>query len=105
MYTRKIRGFSLPRILSSIRLCTFSLILIQTVGMLITYRGQMLHENIFLFAVPPNIEDYQTSSDVIVREGANVTLTCKATGSPKPSISWKRDDGSMISINKTYSGE
>lgn len=65
----------------------------------------MLHENIFLFAVPPNIEDYQTSSDVIVREGANVTLTCKATGSPKPSISWKRDDGSMISINKTYSGE
>ncbi|XP_006560786.2 lachesin isoform X3 [Apis mellifera] len=53
--------------------------------------------------VPPNIEDYQTSSDVIVREGANVTLTCKATGSPKPSISWKRDDGSMISINKTYS--
>ncbi|XP_026675546.1 lachesin-like isoform X2 [Ceratina calcarata] len=53
--------------------------------------------------VPPNIEDYQTSSDAIVREGANVTLTCKATGSPKPSISWKREDGSKISINKTLS--
>ncbi|KAK1137145.1 hypothetical protein K0M31_001670, partial [Melipona bicolor] len=53
--------------------------------------------------VPPNIEDYQSSSDVIVREGANVSLTCKATGSPKPTISWKRDDGSKISINKTFS--
>ncbi|XP_076237512.1 lachesin [Calliopsis andreniformis] len=53
--------------------------------------------------VPPNIEDYQTSSDAIVREDANVSLTCKATGSPKPNISWKRDDGSKISINKTYS--
>ncbi|CAK9818768.1 Protein CEPU-1 [Anthophora plagiata] len=56
-----------------------------------------------LFAVPPNIEDYQTSSDAIVREGANLTLTCKATGSPKPNITWKRDDSSKISINKTLS--
>ncbi|CAK9803858.1 Protein CEPU-1 [Anthophora quadrimaculata] len=53
--------------------------------------------------VPPNIEDYQTSSDAIVREGANLTLTCKATGSPKPNITWKRDDSSKISINKTLS--
>ncbi|XP_054000602.1 lachesin-like isoform X1 [Hylaeus anthracinus] len=53
--------------------------------------------------VPPNIEDYQTSSDVIIRENSNVSLTCKATGSPKPTISWKRDDGSKITINKTLS--
>ncbi|XP_029055041.1 lachesin-like [Osmia bicornis bicornis] len=53
--------------------------------------------------VPPNIEDYQTSSDAIVREGSNVTLTCKATGSPTPTISWKRDDNQQISINKTLS--
>lgn len=55
-------------------------------------------------SVPPNIEDYQTSSDAIVREGSNVTLTCKATGSPTPTISWKRDDNQQISINKTLSG-
>ncbi|XP_076675466.1 lachesin isoform X2 [Andrena cerasifolii] len=55
--------------------------------------------------VPPNIEDYQTSSDAIVREGANVSLTCKATGSPKPNISWKRDNGFQISINKTLKTE
>ncbi|XP_070160236.1 lachesin isoform X3 [Polyergus mexicanus] len=53
--------------------------------------------------VPPNIDDSQSSSDAIVREGANVTLICKATGSPTPSIRWKRDDSSKISINKTLS--
>lgn len=58
----------------------------------------------FLVTVPPNIDDSQSSSDAIVREGANVSLTCKATGSPAPNIRWKRDDGSKISINKTVSG-
>lgn len=51
--------------------------------------------------VPPNIDDSLSSSDVIVREGTNETLTCKATGSPQPSIKWKRDDNSKITINKT----
>ncbi|XP_066592973.1 lachesin-like isoform X2 [Prorops nasuta] len=51
--------------------------------------------------VPPNIDDAQSSSDAIVREGANVSLTCKANGSPTPTIRWKRDDGSKISINKS----
>ncbi|XP_039951566.1 interference hedgehog [Bactrocera tryoni] len=51
--------------------------------------------------VPPNIDDALTSSDVIVREGDNVTLRCKAKGSPEPSIRWRRDDGNKIVINKT----
>ncbi|XP_031336375.1 lachesin-like [Photinus pyralis] len=51
--------------------------------------------------LPPNIDDSFSSSDVIVREGANETLTCRATGSPQPSVKWKRDDNSKISINKT----
>ncbi|XP_033149579.1 neurotrimin isoform X2 [Drosophila busckii] len=51
--------------------------------------------------VPPNIDDALTSSDVIVREGDNVTLRCKANGSPEPSIKWKRDDNHKIVINKT----
>ncbi|XP_046403486.1 lachesin-like isoform X2 [Ischnura elegans] len=52
--------------------------------------------------VPPNIDDNLSSSDVIVREGANVTLTCHASGSPPPSVRWKRDDGSNIAINKSH---
>ncbi|XP_058816692.1 lachesin-like [Topomyia yanbarensis] len=53
--------------------------------------------------VPPNIDDSVSSSDVIVREGANVTLRCKATGSPPPSIKWKRDDNTKIAITKNNS--
>ncbi|XP_055546395.1 lachesin-like [Wyeomyia smithii] len=53
--------------------------------------------------VPPNIDDSVSSSDVIVREGANVTLRCKATGSPPPSIKWKRDDNTKITITKNNS--
>lgn len=55
--------------------------------------------------VPPNIDDSLTSSDVIVREGDNVTLRCKAKGSPEPSIRWKRDDGLRIVVNKSLDGK
>ncbi|XP_011300704.1 lachesin isoform X1 [Fopius arisanus] len=51
--------------------------------------------------VPPNIDDSQSSSDAIVRENANVTLSCKATGSPTPIIRWKRDDNEKIAINRS----
>ncbi|XP_076242987.1 neurotrimin [Calliopsis andreniformis] len=46
--------------------------------------------------VPPDIVDYQTSTDMVVREGSNVTLRCIATGSPEPSISWRREDSQFI---------
>lgn len=55
--------------------------------------------------VPPNIDDSLSSSDVIVREGSNITLKCRAHGSPQPTIKWKRDDNSKININKSLSGE
>ncbi|XP_050540599.1 lachesin-like isoform X2 [Daktulosphaira vitifoliae] len=51
--------------------------------------------------VPPSISDSLSSSDAIVREGANVSLTCHVDGFPKPEIKWKRDDGAQININKT----
>ncbi|XP_024946078.1 neurotrimin isoform X2 [Cephus cinctus] len=46
--------------------------------------------------VPPDILDYQTSTDMVVREGSNVTLRCTATGSPPPSITWRREDGQLM---------
>ncbi|CAL4168308.1 unnamed protein product, partial [Meganyctiphanes norvegica] len=51
--------------------------------------------------VPPNIVDSDSSGDVMVQEHANVTLTCSATGTPTPSITWRREDGERININKT----
>ncbi|XP_071039382.1 lachesin-like [Parasteatoda tepidariorum] len=42
--------------------------------------------------VPPDIIDTDSSSDVLAREGSDVTLVCKAKGYPSPTISWRRED-------------
>lgn len=40
--------------------------------------------------VPPDINEYWSSQNQIVREGATVHLTCNATGRPAPEIRWFR---------------
>ncbi|XP_012136048.1 neurotrimin isoform X2 [Megachile rotundata] len=49
--------------------------------------------------VPPDILDSDTSTDMMVREGSNVTLHCTATGSPEPNITWRREDGQLIRLS------
>lgn len=80
--------------------CLFTLLLLFSVNFIIKILFFFL-----LISVPPNIDDSLSSSDVIVREGANVTLMCHASGSPTPNVKWKRDDGAKININKSLSGE
>lgn len=58
-----------------------------------------------MMIVPPNIDDSLSSSDVIVREGSNVTLRCRAMGSPTPTVKWKRDSQEKIAINKSLLGK
>ncbi|XP_055388080.1 limbic system-associated membrane protein [Condylostylus longicornis] len=48
--------------------------------------------------VPPDILDYPTSTDMVVREGSNVTLRCAANGSPEPTITWRREGGEPIEL-------
>ncbi|XP_050321401.1 cell adhesion molecule DSCAM-like isoform X9 [Bactrocera neohumeralis] len=48
--------------------------------------------------VPPDILDYPTSTDMVIREGANVTLKCAAVGSPTPTITWRREGGEPIPL-------
>ena len=56
-------------------------------------------ESYFLFfSVPPDIDDRQTSSDVIVNEGDDADLVCKANGHPRPTIEWFREDKTHINV-------
>ena len=52
------------------------------------------------FSVPPSIIDARTSTDIVVKEGSPVNLTCDARGSPRPKIMWKREDGDLIRYNE-----
>ncbi|XP_034934723.1 lachesin-like [Chelonus insularis] len=54
--------------------------------------------------VPPDIVyGDETSKDLSVSEGENVTLNCQATGTPKPRVSWRREDGQPILIRNSTS--
>ncbi|KOX70482.1 Lachesin [Melipona quadrifasciata] len=57
------------------------------------------HETATLNNLPPSIITKETSTDMVVREGSNVTLTCKASGYPEPYIMWRREDGKNINYN------
>ncbi len=46
--------------------------------------------------MPPTIVDKDTSTDMVVRESSNVTLTCKAHGYPEPYVMWRREDGEGV---------
>lgn len=58
-----------------------------------------------LSPVPPDILDYPTSTDMVVREGSNVSLICSATGSPTPNITWRRENGERIMLLGGSEGE
>lgn len=55
--------------------------------------------------MPPDILDYPTSTDMVVREGTNVTLKCAASGSPPPVITWRRENGDPISLSNGVDGD
>ena len=58
-----------------------------------------------LNSVPPDIVDEEsTLSSVAVRENQNLTLTCKARGFPAPKITWKREDGVEIVLDRKKKG-
>lgn len=54
---------------------------------------------LIMFIVPPSIVDKDTSTDMVVLESTNVSLTCKATGYPEPYVMWRREDGEDIRYN------
>ncbi|XP_076765707.1 dpr-interacting protein lambda isoform X2 [Xylocopa sonorina] len=63
--------------------------------------------------IPPDIMDDESAEGMVTNEGGNIKLKCVATGSPKPTVTWKREDGRNIILRedgqkqslKTYVGE
>lgn len=55
--------------------------------------------DLLLSPVPPVIIDNMTSTDMVVREGTNVTMVCRATGYPEPYVMWRREDGQEFNCN------
>ncbi|XP_074094824.1 lachesin [Cotesia typhae] len=50
--------------------------------------------------VPPDFVTNETSGDVMVSEGSQVKLTCRAKGVPLPRVNWKREDAKNIVIRE-----
>lgn len=55
--------------------------------------------SLFVYTVPPSIIDNMTSTDMVVREGSDVTLVCRAWGYPEPYVMWRREDGQDFNYN------
>ncbi|XP_011494357.1 PREDICTED: lachesin-like [Ceratosolen solmsi marchali] len=59
-------------------------------------RSQIGHMKV---VIPPDIIDVEDSSNRLTSiEGGSVRLRCRASGSPKPEITWRREDGRSIII-------
>lgn len=58
-------------------------------------RKQIAHLEV---VIPPLIVDGQSSGDQSVPEGGSAKLVCRATGFPRPEVTWRRGDGEMITV-------
>lgn len=59
----------------------------------------MTYIYVLVYIVPPSIIDNMTSTDMVVREGSDVTLVCRASGYPEPYVMWRREDGQDFNYN------
>lgn len=50
--------------------------------------------------IPPDIMDDESADGMVTHEGGNIRLRCVATGSPKPTVIWKREDGRNIILRE-----
>ena len=48
--------------------------------------------------MPPDILDTESSSDVLAREGTDVSMVCKAKGYPTPTLTWRREDHQPVAV-------
>ncbi|KAI8436112.1 LOW QUALITY PROTEIN: hypothetical protein MSG28_004214 [Choristoneura fumiferana] len=71
----------------------------QTDGRTDSKRCAMASPGAVMRKVPPSIIDNMTSTDMVVREGSDVSLVCRASGYPEPYVMWRREDGQDFNYN------
>ena len=76
----------------------------DTLKLLVKILGQILLMKMTSYdfsslTVPPKIMTKNDNSQLVVREGENLTLSCNATGHPTPHIVWRREDGEDIMLS------
>ncbi|XP_071447644.1 lachesin-like isoform X2 [Hetaerina americana] len=54
--------------------------------------------------VPPTIRSSPANGQVTVRKGGSITLECKASGNPVPTITWTRKDDALPSGEESVEG-
>ncbi|XP_046382567.1 lachesin-like isoform X2 [Ischnura elegans] len=54
--------------------------------------------------VPPTIRSSPANGQVTVRKGGSITLECKASGNPVPTITWTRKDDTLPSGEESVEG-
>ena len=47
-------------------------------------------KNFVFFLVPAYVEPQPTDGKFVVRKGSTITLSCRATGNPLPTVTWQR---------------
>nr|XP_053639383.1 lachesin-like [Cherax quadricarinatus] len=60
----------------------------------------LYHQGYLDVVVPPDIIDLESSGDLTVREGEDVTLICRARGHPTPHVVWRREDAQDIILDE-----
>ncbi|GIY29941.1 lachesin-like protein [Caerostris extrusa] len=50
--------------------------------------------------VPPQFNQSDRSTEVLAREGTNVTLSCAVTGHPQPIVTWQRKMDSLSLLDQ-----
>ena len=59
----------------------------------------------FEVIVPPKIVTKGDNSNMGVKEGESLNLSCNASGHPKPHIVWRREDGEDIRLSSGIKGK
>lgn len=53
--------------------------------------------------IPPDIMDLDDSADLLTaKENSDLRLRCQATGTPKPVVTWRREDGGNITLRTDH---